>query len=73
MKYHNGFFGAFYEAYINHGDVKITPDDVWSAIMLYFSKYVNDNAEKLRSAFVNHEGKKELVIQTSSASEYEWD
>lgn len=27
-------------------------------IMLYLSKYVNENAEKLRYAFVSHEGKK---------------
>lgn len=54
----NGFFAAFYEAYVNHGDLKITPDDVWMAIMLFFSKYVDENAEALRKAFVNHEGKK---------------
>jgi hypothetical protein len=30
--------------------------------MLCFSKYVNDNAEQLRSAFVSHQGKKELVV-----------
>jgi hypothetical protein len=35
---------AFYDAYIQHGEVKITPDDVWLTIMFYFSKYVNGNA-----------------------------
>lgn len=39
----NGFFSAFLYAYNNHGDVKLAPDDVWIAIMLYFSKYVNDH------------------------------
>jgi hypothetical protein len=41
--------------------------------MLYFSKYVDNNAERLRNAFVSHEGKKELVIKTRrEKSEYEW-
>lgn len=37
-----GFLQAFGDAYINHGDVKITPDDIWITILLYFSRYVND-------------------------------
>ena len=41
--------------------------------MLYFSKYADDNAEALRKAFVNHEGKKELLIKTYNTTEYEWD
>ena len=52
--FNNGFFAAFYYAYNHHGDVKISPDDVWMAIMLFFSKYVNDNSEQLRNAFVSH-------------------
>lgn len=63
-KFNNGFFAAFVEAYNCHGDVKITPDDVWLTIMLYFSKYVNNNAEQLRSAFVTHKGKKKLSVVT---------
>ena len=42
--------------------------------MLYFSKYVTDNAEQLRSAFVSHEGKKKLVVTTGNElSESKWD
>lgn len=40
--------------------------------MLYFTKYVNDNAEELRRAFVSHQGKKELIIYTRSSDEREW-
>jgi hypothetical protein len=29
---------------------------------MYFSKYVNDNAEKLRSLFVDHDGQKKLTV-----------
>jgi hypothetical protein len=64
--YYNGFFSAFLNAYNRHGDVKITPDDVWITIMLYFSKYVNNNAEQLRHAFVSHEGKKKLTVITEN-------
>ncbi len=77
----NNFVGAFMEAYNNHGDVLISPDDVWIQIMFYFSKYVNDNAEALRDRFVAHQGKKELIItdrepssaEEAIAMEYEWD
>ena len=69
----NGFYCAFLYAYNNHGDVKITPDDVWVTIMLYFKEYVNDNAEKLREKFVSHQGKKELTVTTADEiKESEW-
>ena len=73
-KFGNGLLGAFLDAYNNHGDVKITPDDIWIAIMIYFSKYVTDNAEQLRAAFVQHEGKKKLTVTTwNEVSESQWD
>ena len=62
----NGFFQTFYQAYINHGDLKITPDDVWLAIMFFFTKYVNDNAQQLQEAFVYHKGKMNLMVTTKS-------
>jgi len=68
MEHKNGFFNTFHQAYINHGDVKITPDEVWMIIALYFSKYVDNNAEKLRKAFVNHEGKIPIVVITQEKS-----
>lgn len=40
----------------------LRPDDVWTAIMVQFSFYVNMEAEKFRGKFVNFEGKKELVV-----------
>lgn len=57
---------------MKHGDLKITPDDVWLTIMLFFSKYVNKHAEKLRNAFVTHEGQKKLVVITQSTDETDW-
>ena len=72
-KFANGVFSAFYHAYNHHGDVKISPDDIWLTIMLYFSKYVNDNAEQLQSAFVSHQGKKKLTVVTENeVEETQW-
>ncbi|TFK70015.1 hypothetical protein BDN72DRAFT_857268 [Pluteus cervinus] len=41
---------------------RLRPDDVWMAILSQFSCFVNANAEDLRSKFVAHEGKKQLVV-----------
>jgi hypothetical protein len=69
----NAFFDTFCQAYDNHGDVMISPDDVWMVICLYFSKYVNDNAELMRDKIVSHQGKKKLRIVTSEdIEESQW-
>jgi len=68
------FLDAFLSAYNNHEDVVISPDDVWMVICLNFTKYVNDNAEKLRSKFVDHEGQKRLtVVEPIGKDEHDWD
>jgi hypothetical protein len=58
----NNFLGSFLNAYNNHYDVVLNPDNIWIMISLFFSKYVDKNAELLRSKFVNHEGQKNLVV-----------
>lgn len=68
----NGFFKAFFDAYTNHGEIKITPDDVWLTIMIYFSKYVENHSEELRKAFVKHENKMELIIETFKSGDDNW-
>jgi hypothetical protein len=55
-------FEAFLAAYSKHEDIVLSPDDIWLMITIYYSKYVDDNAEELRSLFVDHEGKKKLVV-----------
>src|SRR5579871_1238609 len=55
-------FEAFLAAYNNHEDIILSPDDIWLMITIYYAKYVDDNAEQLRSLFVDHEGKKQLVV-----------
>ncbi|ORY42294.1 hypothetical protein BCR33DRAFT_718462 [Rhizoclosmatium globosum] len=59
----NGFVDAVIRAYNQHHDLIIRPDDIWLAIMLQFSRFVNANAESIRSKFVSHEGQKELEIR----------
>jgi len=58
----NGFVNAVTRAYDGHHHLIIRPDDIWQAIMTQFSFYLNANAEKFRSKFVDFEKKKELVV-----------
>jgi len=62
------FFDAFYYAYVNHGDVLLTPDEIWIMIGFYLSKYIDDNAEKLRKKLVKHEGFKKLTVKQGADS-----
>lgn len=68
----NGFVHTLIEAYSRHRALIIRPDDVWLAILTQFCFFVNGNAEALRSVFVAHEGKRELVIQ-SGGNRYSMD
>jgi ribosomal protein S17E len=67
-------------AYNNHGDIVLCPDDIWIQIMLFFSNYVNTNAEILRDKIVYHSGKKNLIVreyaddvENSLKVEEQWD
>ena len=64
MRY-NFFFDAFLRAYRNHGNVVMIPDEVWIAILFFFSKYVEEHSEALRKKLVKHEGKKVLIVKES--------
>ncbi|KAG6371845.1 hypothetical protein JVT61DRAFT_8841 [Boletus reticuloceps] len=68
----NGFVHTVIEAYNRHRMLIIRPDDVWLAILTQFCFFVNGNAEALRSAFVAHEGKRELVV-VSGGNRYTMD
>ena len=58
----HAFVGAVLEAYSGHHTLKIRPDDVWLTLMVSFAKFIDAKPEQLRKCFVEHEGKKELVI-----------
>lgn len=65
---HHGFVWAVFDAYSGHHNLKIRPEDVWFSILTQFRYYVNAHAEELRSSFVSHEGKKELVVHDKGLS-----
>ena len=58
----NGFVDTVMHAYNQHHNLVLRPDDVWMSVLTQFSCYVNKNAEALRTKFVAHEGKKQLVV-----------
>ncbi len=59
----NGFVKTVINAYNGHHNLTIRPDDVWIAIVNILQMYIVNNAEALRSKFVKHTGKKELVVK----------
>ncbi len=63
--HHHGFINAILTAYNNHLPLVLCPDDFWLLISLAVSKFLGSDpemAEKYRYSFVEHEGKKELVV-----------
>jgi hypothetical protein len=57
------FVQAIHIAYSHHVPLTITPDVIFYLITSATAVHINQNAEKLRKTFVNHEGKKELKIK----------
>jgi hypothetical protein len=53
--------------YNQHHKLVIRPEHIWACIQVQFSIYVNKYAEDLRSKFVSHEGKEELVVSDGEA------
>eukprot|EP01098_Paradermamoeba_levis_P001224 TRINITY_DN1136_c0_g1_i9.p1 TRINITY_DN1136_c0_g1~~TRINITY_DN1136_c0_g1_i9.p1 ORF type:complete len:432 (+),score=88.60 TRINITY_DN1136_c0_g1_i9:119-1414(+) len=49
-------------AFDNHLPLVLRPDDVWLMLAYSFSKHVEKNSEALRKNFVQHEGKKNLLV-----------
>jgi len=62
-EYSNGLVGCLFNAYNNHNEIMLRPEDFWCAVMTQFSAYVNANGEELRSKFVDFEGKKLLKVE----------
>jgi len=57
-----GLADTMFSAYKNHHNLVLRPDDIWTAILVQFSYYVNAHSEQLRSKFVTFEGKKDLEV-----------
>ena len=65
-----GFFTAVYEAYNNHWALRTTPEDWWFTIIRTVALAIDENSKnpKVRSFFVQHEGKKELRVNVAPGS-----
>ena len=59
----HAFVGAVHMAFARHYPLTISPDHIWMCIAQGLSSHVNANADKLRKKFVQHEGKKTLIVQ----------
>lgn len=58
----NAFFDAFYLAYNLHGELVLSPDDIWLQVTSQIGKYIDDNGEKMRDKIVDFEGKEQLNV-----------
>jgi hypothetical protein len=68
----HAFLNAILFAYNNHLDLQISPDDLLQCFTMVVSQHVNDNAEKYRSVFVNHEGQKDLIVISDGSTTSVW-
>jgi hypothetical protein len=48
---------------MNHGEVKITPDDVWNTILQWFAAYAYRNNQKVRKMLTALEMEGKLSIK----------
>ena len=59
----HGLVLTFLAAYNNHCGVELSPDHVWLAVCQGFCSHIENNANELRSFFVDFEGKKKLTVR----------
>jgi hypothetical protein len=62
----NGLLGTIYRAYCDHVPLSLRPDDIWTAIITSFGNYVKNNSEEMKHCFVEHTGRKQLVVRVVS-------
>lgn len=58
----SGFLAASLTAFAEHLTLAISPDHVWALLSYAFAKHVDTHVEELRENFVQHEGKKRLLV-----------
>merc|ERR1719230_1205284 len=59
----NLFAKAVHAAFYGHHPLVLSPDVIWLTIAQGLANHVDQNAETLRSAFVTHDGKEDIVIE----------
>jgi hypothetical protein len=60
----NGLVNSIIDAYSQHHQLTLRPEDIWFAVLTQISVYITTHAEELREKFVEHEGQKELKIKS---------
>ena len=59
-------------AFAEHYNITLTPDTIWQVIAQNFSLHINENAEKYRHVFVEHQGSKVIsIIRNGFVREFE--
>lgn len=70
----NHLINAFLLAYNNHRRLSLCPDDLLMALNLAVSNCINTFPDDFRKTFVDHEGKKKLVVKKNCQPGYrDWD
>lgn len=64
----HGFVGMCFDAYNNHHNLIIRPEDVWMAIVTQLAFYINARSEQLRTTLVNHKNTKKLKVTIMECS-----
>ncbi|PJE77586.1 hypothetical protein CI610_03489 [invertebrate metagenome] len=59
----NGLLDAIFVAYSEHLHLVLRPDDIFLPVVANFGRYLNKHAEEMRKFFVQHEGKRNLVVE----------
>ncbi len=59
----HALFETWNLAYARHYPLEITPDHIKLAILQGLAIHINESSETLRSRFVDHEGRKKLVVR----------
>lgn len=67
--YNYSHFGSalldtFQDAYQEHRPIALDPDDLFFALLQSVSLFVNQNSETVRQEIVNHQGKKEILVES---------
>ena len=67
-----GLFGAVFEAYNHHWNLKVSPDDFWIPVAVRIGSKINNVAKsnKVRDFFVDFEGKKKISVETDADTIY---
>ncbi|KAL9094957.1 MAG: hypothetical protein Q9165_002907 [Trypethelium subeluteriae] len=65
----NGLVRSAMYAYSRHYHLTLRPEDVWFAILTQIGVYINKHAEELREHFVEHKGRKKLVVERHGSIE----